>query len=95
MLNSPRLILADEPTGNLDGKTGQEIMRMLDGLRSQGTGIVVVTHKLARVREVPGRGCECKDHTMTERADLSAAAATITDSLPEGGGGSKVVQVVE
>lgn len=95
MLNSPRLILADEPTGNLDAKTGQEIMRMLDGLRSQGTGIVVVTHNLAHVREVPGRVYECKDHTMTERTDLSAAAATITDSLPEGGGGSKVVQVVE
>ena len=95
VVGKPRLILADEPTGNLDGKTGQEIMRMLDGLRSQGTGIVVVTHNLAHVREVPGRVYECKDHTMTERADLSAAAATITDSLPEGGGGSKVVQVVE
>ena len=94
MLNAPQIILADEPTGNLDAQTGHAIMQMLDGLRSQGTGIVVVTHNMAHIREVPGRIYECKDHTLTERTDLSgSSAATLTEPFRDCS--SHVVQVVE
>ncbi len=40
----PKLILADEPTGNLDSKTGSEIMEMFDHLHKQGNTIVLITH---------------------------------------------------
>ncbi|MCJ7827664.1 ABC transporter ATP-binding protein [Patescibacteria group bacterium] len=45
LINSPDLILADEPTGNLDTKTGDEIMKIFEGLHQKGHTVVVVTHE--------------------------------------------------
>jgi len=45
LVNEPRLILADEPTGNLDSKTSEEIMQLFDSLNSEGISIVLVTHE--------------------------------------------------
>ncbi|UCF39452.1 MAG: ABC transporter ATP-binding protein [Acidobacteriota bacterium] len=45
LVNTPSIILADEPTGNLDSKTGREIMTLFDKLHSEGNTIVLVTHE--------------------------------------------------
>jgi len=44
LINDPLMILADEPTGNLDSKTGKEVLELIDELNSQGKTIVMVTH---------------------------------------------------
>ena len=44
LLNKPALVLADEPTGNLDSKNGQEVMTLLQELHKEGTTIIMVTH---------------------------------------------------
>lgn len=46
VIGDPKLILADEPTGNLDSKNGEEVMKLLTGLNESGTTIVMVTHSL-------------------------------------------------
>jgi putative ABC transport system ATP-binding protein len=45
LVNSPSIVLADEPTGNLDSKTGEEIMTLFENLHNQGNTIIVVTHE--------------------------------------------------
>jgi putative ABC transport system ATP-binding protein len=45
LVNDPSLVLADEPTGNLDSKTSVDIMKLIDGLHRQGNTIIIVTHE--------------------------------------------------
>ena len=44
VVNNPKLILADEPTGNLDSRNGNEVMQLLSDLNEKGTTIIMVTH---------------------------------------------------
>jgi putative ABC transport system ATP-binding protein len=60
LVNEPRLVLADEPTGNLDSATGDEILRLFDRIHAAGQTIVLVTHE-ARVAEHAGRCVELRD----------------------------------
>jgi putative ABC transport system ATP-binding protein len=50
LVNDPELILADEPTGNLDSKTGEEVVRLFDKLHKEGRTLIIVTHDLAIAR---------------------------------------------
>lgn len=60
LMNTPRLILADEPTGNLDSKSGQEVMEILQNLNKEGHTIIMVTHE-RYVAECAKRILELKD----------------------------------
>ena len=55
LVNRPKIILADEPTGNLDGNNAWEIMKLLDEINKRGTTVVVVTHNMEIVRAMNKR----------------------------------------
>lgn len=55
LLNTPELILADEPTGNLDPETGKEIMQLLQGISQAGIAVIVSTHNKMWPEFFPGR----------------------------------------
>lgn len=66
LLNSPEIILADEPTGNLDPNTGKDIMDVLYAIRKSGTTIVVATHNLSWVDMYAGRVLICEDGKLLD-----------------------------
>ena len=66
LLNSPSIILADEPTGNLDPNIGKDIMELLYSIRQAGTTVIVATHNLAWLEMFPGRVLQIQDEKLTE-----------------------------
>lgn len=64
LLNRPKLILADEPTGNLDPRTGYQIVDLLHKLSDGGTGVVMATHNLQMVEDFPARVLHCEDKSL-------------------------------
>ncbi len=60
LLNKPKLILADEPTGNLDPKTTESIMHLLRQISQNGTTILMATHEYNLIDQFPARTLECK-----------------------------------
>jgi putative ABC transport system ATP-binding protein len=60
LVNRPPIILADEPTGNLDTKTGDRVLDMLAGLHGKGHTIVMVTHNMENAKRA-GRIIEIRD----------------------------------
>ncbi len=61
LLNKPKLFLADEPTGNLDPATSQQIVVHLRAIADAGTAVIMATHNMALVEEMPGRIFRCED----------------------------------
>ena len=63
LLNGPELILADEPTGNLDEETAHEIMYLLLKINSSGTAVIMVTHNQSLMADHPARTLICENGT--------------------------------
>lgn len=66
LLNKPRLIVADEPTGNLDPETAESIIRLLRDISQTGTAVVMTTHNLPLLDKHPGIVYRCHDGHLTE-----------------------------
>lgn len=61
LLNKPVLILADEPTGNLDPETGEQIVARLHKIASEGTAVIMATHNLQLVEQFPAKVIACEN----------------------------------
>ena len=66
LLNSPSVILADEPTGNLDPETTNDVMKLLMKIRDNGTTILMATHNYNLILKYPSRVISCADGTLRE-----------------------------
>ncbi|MBD5328832.1 MAG: ATP-binding cassette domain-containing protein [Bacteroides sp.] len=64
LLNKPELILADEPTGNLDPQTGYQIISLLHRLSEEGTAVVMATHNMQMVEDFPARVMRCVEKEL-------------------------------
>lgn len=67
LLNKPSLIIADEPTGNLDPMTGIVIVRLLHDLAAKGHCVLMATHNLQLVEDYPARVLSCGEKCLTEK----------------------------
>ncbi len=86
LANRPKLILADEPTGNLDTKTGRVIVSLLHGLaRSEDTTILAVTHDLARRRQSTDMTFEMEDGKLVAGAGRRRTGGRSSHVVPTRG----------
>lgn len=66
LLNSPKIILADEPTGNLDPETADQIVALFRDIAEKGTAVVMTTHNLPMLEHYPGKVYQCDEQKFVE-----------------------------
>ena len=66
LVKEPEIILADEPTGNLDIETSRHIVELLRDISSRGTAVVMTTHNLQLLQEYPGIVYRCDKHQIED-----------------------------
>ena len=66
MLNEPELIIADEPTGNLDPETSSEIISLFEKLNKMGTSMIIATHDYNLILKLEGQVYKCEDGSIFE-----------------------------
>lgn len=84
LLNEPDLILADEPTGNLDPETSEEIMKLLFDISKKGKAILMATHDFHLMGKFKSRTIKCENSTVLEVAGSSQntySSATATPTI--------------
>lgn len=69
MLNDPEIVLADEPTGNLDPETSNDIMRLLLDISKAGKTVIMATHNYNLINKFPGRVVKCEEGTLISSAN--------------------------
>jgi len=70
LLNEPEIILADEPTGNLDPDTSEEIVLLLKNISQNGTAVLVATHNYHIIRTFPSRIIKCESGKIVDNVQL-------------------------
>jgi cell division transport system ATP-binding protein len=71
LLNDPEIILADEPTGNLDPDTSEEIVLLLKQISQSGTAVLIATHDYHIIRTFPSRIIKCENSKVLEDAKIA------------------------
>ena len=66
ILNEPKIILADEPTGNLDPETASDIIHLLKNITRANTAVVITTHNITLLNKIPGIVYRCENGILTE-----------------------------
>ena len=66
LLNEPKIIIADEPTGNLDPETATNIVQLLKDITQTGTSVVMSTHNIPMLDKFPGKVYQCKNGCITD-----------------------------
>lgn len=66
LLNDPQIIIADEPTGNLDPAVADQIMKVFQAINNAGTAILMATHNYELLHRYPGRVLRCQDGLVVE-----------------------------
>lgn len=66
LLNAPQLVLADEPTGNLDPETGSQIVKLLHEISESGTAVIMSTHNYHWVQKFPAKVMKCEDGNLLD-----------------------------
>ena len=69
LLNNPKIIIADEPTGNLDSDTAENIVGLLYDISHTGTSVVISTHNRGLLQKYPGRVYSCEEGPIVKRTD--------------------------
>ena len=86
LLNHPKMIIADEPTGNLDSETAYKIIQLLKDITNMGTAVIITTHNIPLLDKFPGIVYRCKDGLIKDvtneynHLDLTEDAATGEES---------------
>ena len=82
ILNRPQLILADEPTGNLDVETSKRITELLQSISNAGSTVIMITHNMNLLSQFPGRVFRCENQEMKElKIPTIFDLADVTDSM--------------
>ena len=84
ILNKPRLILADEATGNQDAESGRHTTQLLHDLAKEGTAVIMATHNTLLLEQFPGTVYVCRDHRLlpleTPSPSVGTQSTTSTDT---------------
>ena len=84
ILNKPKIIIADEPTGNLDPETAANIIALLRHVTQMGTAVVMTTHNIPLLKDYPGIVYRCIDGHLEEITnDYNKIAVYEQDNVPE------------
>ncbi len=79
LLNDPEIILADEPTGNLDPETSDQIMQLLFNIQDSGRAVIMATHNYNLLEKFPARTLKCKEGKVIEIPPVQESISNPTE----------------